>query len=112
MTATIEIPDPLYEKIAAQSARLGTDLSSLTVRLFHQWVERKAPALEEAPKITSPPATTSERQQALAAWLESAAESLHHAPPGPTARELLLEGRAGRTPCADALYDRMNLNQH
>ena len=112
MTATIEIPDPLYEKIAARSARQGTDLATLTVRLFHQWVEKPETSPDAAQTTSPAPAATSERQQALAAWLESAAESLHHAPPGPTARELLLEGRAGRTPCADALYDRMNLNQH
>lgn len=78
MKATIDIPDELYRKVKAKSALLGKPVREVTVELYRQWIESDlaapAPAdtdwLEEFRKLQVPPGT-----------------------PGPTAREILEEGR-------------------
>lgn len=78
MKATIDIPDELYRKVKAKSALLGKPVREVTVELFRQWVEGPEP----------PPAAAGED------WLE-AFRMLQVPPgtPGPTAREILEEGR-------------------
>jgi hypothetical protein len=78
MKATIDVPDELYRKVKAKSALLGKPVREVTIELFRQWVE----GLESAPT----PADTD--------WLEAFRKlQVPAGTPGPTARDLLDEGR-------------------
>lgn len=77
MKATIDIPDELYRQVKAKSALLGKSVREVTVELFRQWVEGDE----------RPPAAAGD-------WLEAFRKLQMPADtPGPTARELLEEGR-------------------
>lgn len=78
MKATIDIPDELYRKVKAKSALLGKPIREVTVELFRQWVEG----------AEATPAAAGED------WLEAfRGLQVPAGTPGPTARELLEEGR-------------------
>jgi hypothetical protein len=64
MTAVIDIPDDLYQKVSARLASLGLRVPEVTVELYE---------LEE--------------------WFHSADEALSRAPAGPSALELLMQDR-------------------
>lgn len=82
MTATIEIPDELYQKIEARSAREGRPVRAVTIELFERWLQEEQQA-----------SARSARQKWLENWFQLADEIMKDAPPGPTAREILEEGR-------------------
>jgi hypothetical protein len=92
MTATIEIPDPLYQKVAAKSARRGQNLGEATVALYVQWLA------DEEPEKPEPTPEVKERLARLEAWFREADDVMSKAPPGPSAREMLIEDRRNRTP--------------
>jgi hypothetical protein len=81
MKATIEIPDELYRKIKAKSALEGRPVRAVTIELFQRWLDEDAPTATPAPV------------EALEAWFRLADELMKDAPPGPTAREILEQGR-------------------
>ena len=53
MTATLEIPDVLYSKLAARSAQLGVDVSSLTLGYYRKLVNDASVETESAESQTS-----------------------------------------------------------
>lgn len=83
MKATIDVPDELYREVKAKNALLGKPVREVTVELYRQWIEgsETAPApagtdwLEEFRKLQVPAGTT-----------------------GPTARDILEEGRSRLEP--------------
>jgi hypothetical protein len=78
MKATIDVPDDLYRKVKAKSALLGKPIREVTVELYRQWIE--------GPELSPP--------QAARDWLEELRKlQVPAGTPGPTARELLEEGR-------------------
>mgnify|MGYP005841642015 CR=1 FL=1 len=82
MKATIEIPDDLYRRVKAKSALQGRTIRGVTAELYHAW-------LADTPAT---PATLSPEQW-LEEWLKLADVTMHDAPPGPSAREILEEDR-------------------
>lgn len=103
MKATIDIPDELYQRVAAESARQGRPVDAVVADLIQR-------SLEETPTEHHPgePARTSPRPPGLTRrewakrhptpeWLErlrrSSEEAFKNAPPGPTAREILEQDR-------------------
>jgi hypothetical protein len=80
MKATMMIPDELYRSVKAKSALLGLTVREVTVDLFRKWVTEDE--IREADEA------------AAADWV---AEWLRHripaGEPGPTAREILEQGR-------------------
>ena len=85
MTATIEIPDSLYQKVAAKTARHGKDLRDVTLALYVKWVSGDDGG---EPAAVMPPGS-----DALAAWFRAADAAMSQAPAGLTAREQLLADR-------------------
>jgi hypothetical protein len=78
MKATMTIPDELYRSVKAKSALLGLTVREVTVDLFRKWVTDDE--IHEA----------GETMDWVAEWLQ------HRIPagePGPTAREILEQGR-------------------
>ena len=79
MKATIDIPDELYRRVKAKSALQGRHVREVTIELYQRWLSSR-----EGP---SQPAVQSDW---LAAWLK---HSIPKRQSGPTAREILAEGR-------------------
>jgi len=82
MKATIEIPDELYRKVKAKSALQGRPVRAVTIELFERWLQEE----QLAPDPDS-------RVEALERWFRMADAIMKDAPPGPTARDILEEGR-------------------
>lgn len=83
MKATIDIPDELYRKVKAKSALLGKPVREVTIELYRQWIEG----------AEAPPTDGDED------WLETFRRlQVPSGTPGPTAREILEEGRARLEP--------------
>ena len=85
MKATIEIPDELYHRVEARSAREGRPIHDVAVELFRRWVDE-----DTAGRILD---SRRSREQWLNDWFQMADEAFKDAPPGPTAREILEQGR-------------------
>jgi hypothetical protein len=81
MKTTIDLPDDLYRRVKAKSALMGKRIRDLTIELYERWLA------EPIPKETGDGGAW------LEAWLRMADEAAAKAPSGPTARELLEEGR-------------------
>lgn len=81
MKVTADISDDLYRQVKAKAALEGRAVREVTEALYRAYVE--FPDAEE--RISAGKAW-------LARWLE-AARKLPRAPDGPTAREILEEGR-------------------
>jgi len=82
MKVTIEIPDPLYRKVKAQSALLGRSIPDVTTDLYRQWLGE------------SPPADGSDSPEAwLASWPAAADTAARSAPAGHSARQILAQER-------------------
>jgi hypothetical protein len=80
MKATMMIPDELYRGVKAKSALLGLTVREVTVDLFRKWLTE-----DEIREADETPTT-----DWVAEWLR------HRIPagePGPTAREILQQGR-------------------
>jgi predicted transcriptional regulator len=84
MKATIEIPDELYRRVKAKSALQGRAIREVTIELYQHWL-----AENQAGSSTTSP------EQWLEEWIRLGKETLHDAPPGPTATEIL-EADRGR----------------
>ncbi len=84
MKATIEVPDELYRRVKAKTALQGRAIREVTVELYEKWVDEPMPAAaNEAEK----------NERWLEEFLAIGREVMRDAPPGPTAREILEEGR-------------------
>ena len=103
MKATIDIPDDLYQRVAAESARQGRPVDAVVTELIRRSLD-KAPTesqgTESARVATRPPGMTRRawaKQHPTPPWLDewfrAAEEAFKDAPPGPTAREILEEDR-------------------
>lgn len=75
----MDIPDELYRRVKAKSALLGRSVREVTAELYRRWLDEQ---LEGQPGRESP-------EGWLRGWLAQADEALEHAPPGPSAREIL-----------------------
>jgi len=103
MKATIEIPDDLFQRVAAKSASEGRPVDAVAAELFKRWLDEVPLESQGAdPTPVSPaPERLTRRQRAellptpawLANWFREADEAFKDAPPGPTAREILEEDR-------------------
>jgi hypothetical protein len=91
MTATFEIPDPLYRKLASKSARLGADVSSITLKLYRQWVDEVPSEAIDQSSLNSDASV--DATATLEAWFQMCDAAMAHAPAGPTAREDVAAGR-------------------
>lgn len=78
---TIDIPDELYRQVKAKSALQGKRIREVTIELYRRWLSEDTETAEEDPVAW------------LREWLRLADEALKSAPDGPSARELLEEGR-------------------
>lgn len=79
MKATIEVPDELYRRVKAKTALEGRAIREVTIELYRKYVD-------EEPAAPTKAATNN--------WLEGfLALRLPADLPGPTAREILEEGR-------------------
>ncbi len=88
MKTTVDIPDELYRRVKAKSALEGKRIRDLTIELYERWLgaDERWSAERTRPDVW------------LRDWLASADEALTHAPPGPTASELLADARARLEP--------------
>ena len=82
MKATIEIPADLYRQVKARSALEGRAIREVTIELYQRWL---------AGQPVAPAEPHPERW--LEEWLALADTVVGGQAPGPTARELLDEGR-------------------
>jgi len=79
MRASIDIPDELYRRVKAKTALEGRGVDDVTIELFQKWVGES----ERENRL--------ERNQQ---WLEEfLALAIPADTPGPTAREILEQGR-------------------
>jgi hypothetical protein len=81
MKATIDIPDDLYRKLSARSAEQGRPVDAVAVDLLRR-------GLDEEPDISADPGVRA-RLDAVERMVRLAHEFAQHAPPGPTATEIL-----------------------
>ena len=80
---TIEIPDELYRKVKAKSALAGRSVREVTEELYRQWVDSGGTDAEAG-----------DHAKWLESWLHLADETMRDAPRGPTAVEIVDEGRS------------------
>lgn len=103
MKATIDIPDDLYQRVAAESARHGRPMDAVVTDLIQRSLDQ-SPTADQPRKPARvsprPPGVTRRewaKQHPTPEWLErlrrSSEEAFKDAPPGPTAREILEEDR-------------------
>jgi hypothetical protein len=81
MKATIEIPDEIYRRVKAKAAMEGRAIREVTSELYRAWLEE-----EDNTSLGS-------SEDWLENWIRLGAEALADDPPGPTATELIEEGR-------------------
>lgn len=87
MKATIDIPDDLYRRVKAKTALKGRAVRDVTIELFQNWVDEHS---EEPPQTST-------------SWLDELRKfQIPAGTPGPTAREILEEGRNRLEPKATA----------
>ena len=103
MKATIDIPDDLYHRVAAESARQGRPVDAVVAELIQRSLDESF--TEQRPRepgrdSPGPPGLTRRewaKQHPTPEWLErlrrSSEEAFKDAPPGPTAREILEQDR-------------------
>ena len=80
MKAPVDIPDDLYRKVKAKSALLGKPVREVTVELYERWLDEAQGDSGSGPSSHD--------------WLDQLlAHRIPAGTPGPTAREILEEGR-------------------
>jgi hypothetical protein len=99
MKATIDIPDDLYLRVKATSERLGRPVDAVVADLIQRSLDEDAGATRQLVKqAANPPSTSTKTRRELAQewldeWLLMGEEAHRSAPSGPSAREILEEGR-------------------
>ena len=91
MTATIGISDDLYQRVVAESVRQGRSVDAVASDMLQRALDDN----EHASDLSGASIET-RRQLAhdwLDEWLRMGEEASKNAPPGPSAREILDEGR-------------------
>ncbi|MDQ3772983.1 MAG: hypothetical protein M3461_00600 [Pseudomonadota bacterium] len=78
MKATIEIPDDLYRQVKARPALQGRTIREVTERRYRDWLSEDG---SQTARVAG---------DWVAQWLQ---HSIPADPPGPTAREIVEEGR-------------------
>jgi hypothetical protein len=86
MTAVIDIPDELYQKVAARVASLGLRVPDVTVELYERWLSEESSAVSQG-------AGQSYSAQWLENWFREADAAISKAPDGASAREILVRDR-------------------
>jgi hypothetical protein len=86
MTAVIDIPDDLYQRVTARVAVLGRRVPEVTAELYERW-------LGDDKVVVGPAASEPAGEQWLEDWFQAADEAISRAPNGPSARELLMQDR-------------------
>jgi hypothetical protein len=81
MRATIDIPDDLYRKLSARSAEQGRPVDAVAVDLLRRGLDDRS-EVSAAPDVRV-------RLEAVERMVRLAHEFAQHAPPGPTATEIL-----------------------
>ncbi len=82
MKTTLDLPDDLYRQVKAKAAMEGRAVREVTVELYRRW-------LADVPETDRTLSAT----DWLDEWVRFGAELERKAPPGPTLREILDEGR-------------------
>lgn len=82
MKTTLDLPDPLYRQVKAKAATDGRSVREVTIELYEFWLAGKL--------RTSGP---SDAVAWLDEWVRFGADLDRKAPAGPTAREILEQGR-------------------
>jgi hypothetical protein len=97
--ATIDLPDDLYQRVAAESARQKRPMDAVVAELLQRSLDDNGHAAElpVKPARYSDEMPIEMRRQLsrnwLEEWLHMGEEAAKNAPPGPSAREILEEGR-------------------
>ncbi len=86
MTAVIDIPDDLYQKVTKRSAALGRLVPEVTVELYERWLR------EESASPVEQDAQSADKQW-LEDWFHQVDEAISGAPAGAAARDILRQGR-------------------
>jgi len=98
MTATIDVPDELYRKVRAKSAREGRSVHAVAVELFQRWLSEGGASdglpvhgqSEENGSLQSPKRSA---QEWLVESFRLADEAAKNSTSGPSAREILEQDR-------------------
>jgi hypothetical protein len=81
MKVTIDVPDDLYRRVKAKTALQGRAVREVTIELFRNWLEESE-------------TNAKERTGKPASWVDGLLKhTVPAAVPGPTAREILEQGR-------------------
>ncbi len=86
MTAVMDIPDELYQKVTDRVALLGRRVPEVTAELYERW-------LGDSTTGGAPISSQPSGEQWLEDWFCSADEAIAHAAAGQSARDLLLQDR-------------------
>ncbi|HEX7880247.1 MAG TPA: hypothetical protein VF720_12610 [Candidatus Eisenbacteria bacterium] len=82
MKATFDLPDDLYKRVKARSARAGRPVRDVVIELFEGWLDDDA---ESAAAVAS--------DQWLRSWFAEADACFRPAAKGPNARTILRSDR-------------------
>jgi hypothetical protein len=104
MKATIDLPDDLYQRVAAESARQRRPMDAVVADLIQRSLDETSTEHQpgEPARVSPRPPGLTRREWAKQypppEWLErlrqSSEEAFKDAPPGPTAREILEQDRS------------------
>ena len=101
MKATIDIPDDLFRRVEETSALQGRPVDAVVAELIRRGLDAEMNgARKPEDQLTDPGGSASSiktrrqlAQEWLDEWLRMGEEASRTAPPGPSAREILEEGR-------------------
>ena len=99
MKVTIDISDNLYQRVAAECVRQGRAVDAVVAELLQRWLHEDARHVREPADYAEGQTDLSveDRRQLAKKWLDEwirmGEEAHRNALPGPSAREMLEEGR-------------------